>query len=228
MLFRSSVRIWNTATGEMGRILEGHSDWVTSVAFSPDGSRVVSGSRENSVRIWNAITEEIERVLEGHSYGVTSVAFSPDGTRVVSGSEDKSVQIWSAITGELERVLEGHSRPVWSVAFSPDGTCVVSGSEDASVHIWDLITHELTSLSNSESFQLPDGSIVLHHLSPGVFQLFSPNDQEAYSFLTDRRNKASWVSPELRDIRATAFSGSKVCLGCTSGRIVIVDFNPEY
>ncbi len=73
-----------------------------SVAFSPDGTRVVSGSDDETVKIWSASTGEVEQTLQGHSDFVRSVAFSPDGTRVVSGSNDNTVKIWSASTGEVE------------------------------------------------------------------------------------------------------------------------------
>ena len=83
--------------------LQGHSDSVTSVAFSSDGSRIVSGSDDKTVKIWNAATGEVENTLQGHSDYVTSVAFSSDGSRIVSGSADKTVKILNAATGEVER-----------------------------------------------------------------------------------------------------------------------------
>ncbi|KAE9385618.1 hypothetical protein BT96DRAFT_791075, partial [Gymnopus androsaceus JB14] len=92
-------------------LLQGHADRVISVAFSPDGKRIVSGSDDKSVRIWNAETGRQEGdPLEGHTDWVTSVAFSPDGKRIVSGSDDNSVRIWNAETGRQEGdPLEGHT-----------------------------------------------------------------------------------------------------------------------
>jgi WD40 repeat protein len=81
-----TVKIWNAATGEVENTLQGHSSYVTSVAFSVDGSRIVSGSYDKTVKIWNAATGEVENTLLGHSSYVTSVAFSVDGSRIVSGS----------------------------------------------------------------------------------------------------------------------------------------------
>ena len=70
--------------------LVGHSRTVNSASFSPDGTKVVSGSKDNTVRIWDAVTGECEQTLQGHSNDVNSASFSPDGTKVVSGSNDNT------------------------------------------------------------------------------------------------------------------------------------------
>ena len=107
--------------------MEGHSDCVRSVAFSPDGAHVVSGSVDNTVRIWDATTGAEVTKMEGHSFSVQSVAFSPAGADVVSGSDDRTVRIWDATAGAEVMKMEGHSDSVQSVAFSPDDTHIVSG-----------------------------------------------------------------------------------------------------
>ena len=78
-------------------ILAGHSSNVNSVAFSPGGSRIVSGSSDETIRLWDAATGDgIGKPLEGHSSSVFSVAFSPDGSRIVSGSEGSTIRLWDA------------------------------------------------------------------------------------------------------------------------------------
>ena len=68
--------------------LKGHTGWVYSVRFSPDGTRIASGSRDQTIRLWDASTGEQLDTLKGHTFDVTSVSFSPDGKRIASGSRD--------------------------------------------------------------------------------------------------------------------------------------------
>ena len=109
-----------------------HASKVKSVAFSPDGSRLASGS-DKIVRIWNMATGELEDELEGHIYAVCSVAFSHNGHFIVSGSRDKTVWIWNTATCETRYMLTGHTSEVTSVAISRNDQFVVSGSSHGAV-----------------------------------------------------------------------------------------------
>jgi WD40 repeat protein len=113
---------------------------VLSVAFSPDGVHIVSGSQDTTARVWSARTGKLLAVAEGHSDCVWSVAFSPDGAYIVSGSTDRTVRVWDARTGKQVSLLKGHKKRVLSVGFSPDGAHIVSGSLDMTVWVWDLRT----------------------------------------------------------------------------------------
>ena len=117
--------------------LEGHSDYVTSVAFSHDSTWLASASGDSNIKIWDASSGTCVRTLEGHSSYVTSVVFSHGSTRLVSASEDRTVKIWDASSGTCVHTLEGHSSYVTSVAFSHDSTRFVSTSEDSTIKIWD-------------------------------------------------------------------------------------------
>jgi hypothetical protein len=122
------------------RTLRGHTSWVTSVAFSPDGRLLASGSDDQTLKLWDVETRQEVRTLRGHTDPVWSVAFSPDGRLLASGSGDNTVKLWDVETGQEVRTLSGHTDPVWSVAFSPDGRLLASGSGDNTVKLWDVET----------------------------------------------------------------------------------------
>ena len=113
-------------------ILTGH-----TAAFSPDGKRVVTASRDKTARVWDAASGQPVATLRGHTDMVNSAAFSPDGQRVVTASEDKTARVWDAASGQLLASLQGHTSGVSSAAFSPDGKRIVTASRDKTARVWD-------------------------------------------------------------------------------------------
>ncbi len=141
--FPRSVNAESSPTAPSLFLQVGHSADVTSVAFSPDGKTLASGSFDNTIKLWDASTGELKQTLEGLKNGVYAVAFSPDGMTLASGSGDTTIQLWNATTGVLKQTLLGHSKVVSSVAFSPAGKTLASGSLDNTIKLWDAATGEL-------------------------------------------------------------------------------------
>src|SRR5205085_9561886 len=103
--------------------------WILAVAYSPDGGRIASGSRDGIIRVWEARTRKILLSLAGHAGGVRSLAFSPDGIHLVSGGTDKKVKLWNLVRGTTSFVLSHHSE-IRAVACSPDGRYFAAAGGD--------------------------------------------------------------------------------------------------
>ena len=109
---------------------------VNSVAFSPDGLTLASGSGDETIKLWDVVTGEVKATLEGHEGYVWSVAFSPDGLTLASGSLDKTIKLWDVETGEVLARIGNPLCSVYSVAISPDGMMLASGNNDCKIELF--------------------------------------------------------------------------------------------
>ncbi|HEV7406293.1 MAG TPA: serine/threonine-protein kinase [Chthoniobacteraceae bacterium] len=135
-----TLRLWELATGDCLRTLEGHEECVNSVAISLEGRLGLSGSEDKTLRLWELATGKCLRTFEGHTSSVLSVACSADGRCALSGSLDRTLRLWELATGECLRTFEGHTECVRSVACSADGRWALSGSGDKTLRLWELAT----------------------------------------------------------------------------------------
>ena len=162
--------------------LKGHSDQIFSVAFSPDGTILASGSgykdKNNHIKLWDVGSEQEISTIKRHTGGASSVAFSPDGKTLASDKSD-TIKLWDVSTTQEISHLRGHSTRgiyltqqdvyielIYSLAFSPDSKILASGSKDCTVKLWEVSTgREIICLRghskyiNSVAFS-PDGKIL--------------------------------------------------------------------
>jgi WD40 repeat protein len=161
------VSTFYTGSGDLREHHTSHEPQVTSVIFSPDSSKIASGSENGSVKIWDPNNQFQLHTLKGHTGAVCTVAFSPDGTLMASGSDDHSVRLWVISTQRQLEELNGHTDSVCSVVFSPDGTKIASGSNDGSVRLWDVTSRRQIQVFNGHTREVrsvafsPDGTKVV-------------------------------------------------------------------
>ena len=178
------------ATAQLKATLEGHTDLVWSVAFSPNGQTLASGSQDRTIRLWNPNNGNLKRTLRGHRDAVNSVAFSPDGRTLASGSWDGTVRLWNPNNGNLKRTLTGHTDGISFVAFSPDGQTLASASGDQTIRLWNPNTGKLkrtlighTGRVASIAFS-PDGRTLASASGDQTIRLWNPNNGNLKRTLT--------------------------------------------
>ena len=175
-----AVRLWDPGTGEELIALRGHTGFIRSIDFGPDGQTLASGgglwmqshaeapmySVDNNVRMWNAFTGEETAVLRGHTELVRCVRFSPDGAILASGADDGTVRIWSVSTGKLIAQLGAFEGPVNAVAFDREGDRFITANSLARspqlfscLRIWDTSTWD--ERDGGPMLRYPVGSIAL-------------------------------------------------------------------
>lgn len=184
-----TIRLWDAKTtardsffhglrgalfGHHKATLKGHTYHVLSVAFSPDGQTIASGSSDETVRVWDLRTQKLKATLAGHTGRILTVAFSPDGSTLASGCRDGAIHLWDPATGKHKISLIGNAlfaeppnlprrkddppnitararSAVTSLVFSPDGKILVNGNREGTIHFWDMRTQQIKSTFSGHS-----------------------------------------------------------------------------
>jgi WD40 repeat protein len=172
---RQQIRIYNFATGELVRVLAGHTRNITALAFSPDGTRLVSASQDRSAILWDLERGRPVRRFEGHKEEVTAVSFTADGAHLITASLDRTLRLWSVPDGRQIVEMTGHAEKLSALAVSPTGNTVASGSYDGEIRLWDQRSgRPLRTLGNQRGAQVgtlrfsPDGRWLLSTCGGGI------------------------------------------------------------
>jgi RNA polymerase sigma factor (sigma-70 family) len=154
------IETWDVNAGKATASFKGHRGYVQAVAYSPDGTRLISASRyptgspprevwKGELKLWDVASGKEQAALEGNTGQVWSVAFSPDGNLAASGDDDGVVRLWDVGQGKEVASLPGHKGAVYALAFSPDGKWLVSGAGDRNgervpgeLKVWDVATRK--------------------------------------------------------------------------------------
>ncbi|MEB3278701.1 MAG: WD40 repeat domain-containing serine/threonine-protein kinase [Lyngbya sp.] len=170
--------------------LTGHSNLVRSVAFSPDGRILASGSDDKTIKLWDVSTRREIVTLRGHLSLILSVAFNQDGSILASGSSNNTIKLWDVSTRMQIATLIGNPYSVNSVAFNQDGHILASGSDDNTIKLWDVKTQtEITTLKGhshwvrSVAFS-PDGRILASGSSDKTIKLWDVQTHQQIAYLT--------------------------------------------
>jgi eukaryotic-like serine/threonine-protein kinase len=178
-----TAHVWDVATGrELSRCEGGHTQYLTALAFSPDGDRVATASDDGTACVWGAATGKQRAVLRGHDSGLIDVSFSPDGQRLLTAARDRTARVWGAQTGQCLCTLQRAGVPILAARFSPDGRRVLTvatgrwgstpGPDNEVGQIWGadtgqellalkLVNLRLTTRTYTQGTWSPDGLSVL-------------------------------------------------------------------
>jgi len=209
--------------------LHGHTGYVSSAAWSPDGKQIVTASADETARIWDAASGTALRSLTGHSDEVRSAAWSPDGKQIVTASADGTARIWDAASGTALRSLTGHSELVSSAAWSPDGKQIVTASADGSARIWDAasgaqlrLLEGHTDVVNSAAWS-PDGKQIVTTSADWTARIWDTASGMVLRTLsghTGSLNSAAW-SPDGTQIVTSSEDQTARVWDATTGNILL-------
>ena len=224
------MRVWDAASGVELACLRGHAGVVLSVAYSPDGRRIVSGSQDQTVRVWDADSGVELACLRGHAGSVMSVAYSPDGRRIVSGSDDETVRVWDAASGVELACLRGHAGPVYERGVFPRRPPHRQRVDDKTVRVWDAASGvELACLRGHEGevdsvAYSPDGRHIVSGSSDSTVRMWDAASGAELACLRGHENAVNSVaySPDGRRIVSQSMDKTVRVWDATSGECLEV------
>lgn len=206
--------LWTKPTWNLQQTISAHSDWVRCLSFTPDGTKLVSGSFDKTIKLWQLDTGEVIHTLVDHPKGVFALAVSPDGKFLASGSWDEMIKLWDLNSGTLIHNLTEHSASVRSLAISADSHTLVSGSFDRTIKLWNLpdgrVTQTITDLEPIAAIALsPNGNFLACTGDDGSVKLWSLTAGSQIAEAIGNRHciGSMTISPDSQTIAAGTVNG---------------------
>jgi WD40 repeat protein len=206
--------LWSKPTWNLEQTIAAHSDWVRCLSFTPDGTKLVSGSFDKTIVLWQLDTATAIHTLIDNLKGVFALAVSADGKLLASGSWDELIKLWDLETGTLVRNLAQHQASVRSLAISPDGKTLVSGSFDQTIVLWSLpegtVAKTLNDREPIAAIALSsDGKFLASTGDNGIVKIWSLSSGEPIVESSGNKNciGALVISPDSQTIAAGTVNG---------------------
>ncbi|GHV96328.1 hypothetical protein AGMMS50293_26480 [Spirochaetia bacterium] len=198
----------------------GHSEGISSIAFSPDGRYIVSSSWDQSLKVWNIETARELRTFTGINSGAVTVDWSPDTieSRIISGSWDGTITIWDARTAEIIKTFPAHTGAVSSISYNNNGEQIISGGFDGSIKIWDK---NGTFISGFDRYEAPINSVInagkfiVSGYRDGCMKIWDGNTRDIIKILNSNNGAICSLSSDAK--------GSIIIIGYFNGAIGILD-----
>ena len=208
----------------------GHTDRIPTVAWSPNGKYIASGSLDKTVQVWATNPSEHFQpyIYGGHTAGVQTVTWSPDSNRVASGSLDKTIQVWDALSGEHVALYTEHTDAVNTVAWSPNGIYIASGSADNTVRMWEVATGKQMYVYRGHKSSVnsivwsPDSTKIASGSTDKTVQIFDAmtgNHTYTYRGHTGTVSSVSW-SPDGKYIASGSFDKTVQVWNAVTGAVL--------
>lgn len=220
-----SLRLWDARTWECLGVFQGHQQWVTACAFSPDGRTIASASNDHTLRLWDVPSRKCLRVLCGHQDRVIACAFAPDGRTLVSASNDKTVRCWDWQAGECLRVSRGHDEGISAFALAPDGRSVALAGDDNTLRVWDLSADQCIQALHGHDRRInacafaPDGCSLVSASDDSTVRVWDLSVGEIRHVLRGARGRitACAIAPDGLSVIATGWDGTVRLWDAASG-----------